>query len=47
MDSVILSIKRANQMKKVILAVAISSLSFGAIANSNYTGHRIGAGLSV
>ncbi|WP_234497224.1 porin family protein [Vibrio maritimus] len=33
-------------MKKVILAVAISSLSFGAIANSHYTGHRVGAGLS-
>lgn len=33
-------------MKKVILAVAISSLSFGAIANSDYTGHRVGAGLS-
>jgi len=33
-------------MKKIILAVAISSLSFGALADSSYSGHRIGAGLS-
>lgn len=33
-------------MKKIILAVAISSLSFSALADSSYNGHRIGAGLS-
>ncbi|MGV2986269.1 porin family protein [Vibrio sp. E150_011] len=33
-------------MKKILLATTISALSFTAFANSDYSGHRIGAGIN-
>lgn len=33
-------------MKKTLIIAAISSVSFGAIANTDFQGHRVGAGIS-